>query len=69
MQCDTEQTQESGPRSPRRRRARVHRPFARGSQHGTGRRADAKFRLADAQAVIARKCGFDSWPVLARHVQ
>ncbi len=28
----------------------------------------AEFRLADAQAVIARKTGFAAWPGLARHV-
>jgi uncharacterized protein (TIGR03067 family) len=28
----------------------------------------AGFRLADAQSVIARQHGFDSWPALARHV-
>ncbi|HEY1757034.1 MAG TPA: TIGR03067 domain-containing protein [Bryobacteraceae bacterium] len=27
------------------------------------------FRLADAQAVIARKTGFSAWPGLARHVE
>ena len=27
------------------------------------------FRLADAQSVIARSHGFDSWPALARHVE
>jgi uncharacterized protein (TIGR03067 family) len=30
---------------------------------------DAKLRLADAQSVVARQCGFASWPVLARHVE
>jgi len=29
---------------------------------------DKGFRLADAQAVIARKTGFGAWPSLARHV-
>jgi len=29
----------------------------------------AKLKLADAQSVIARKSGFASWPVLARHVE
>jgi len=29
---------------------------------------DRGFRLADAQAVIARKTGFGAWPSLARHV-
>lgn len=29
----------------------------------------AGFRLADAQAAIARKTGFASWPRLARHVE
>lgn len=26
------------------------------------------FRLADAQAIVARKTGFSAWPMLARHV-
>ena len=30
---------------------------------------DAGFRLADAQSVIARSNGFDSWSALARHVE
>ncbi len=30
---------------------------------------DRGFRLADAQAVIARKTGFGAWPSLARHVE
>jgi uncharacterized protein (TIGR03067 family) len=34
---------------------------ARVRQHG--------FRLADAQAVIARQSGFGQWPALARHVE
>jgi uncharacterized protein (TIGR03067 family) len=29
----------------------------------------AKFKLADAQAVIARQNGFASWPALVRHVE
>jgi uncharacterized protein (TIGR03067 family) len=29
----------------------------------------ANFRLADAQAVVARRTGFASWPGLARHVE
>ncbi len=31
--------------------------------------AKAQFRLADAQAAIARKSGFAAWPHLARHVE
>jgi uncharacterized protein (TIGR03067 family) len=44
-----------------------HLPAARGMKPAALRKA--KFRLADAQSVIARKSGFDSWPVLARHVE
>lgn len=29
---------------------------------------ESKFRLADAQSVVARQAGFSSWPVLMRHV-
>ena len=31
--------------------------------------ADAGFRLADAQFVVARQSGFASWPGLSRHVE
>jgi uncharacterized protein (TIGR03067 family) len=31
--------------------------------------AGSRFRLADAQSVIARKNGFSSWPALVRHVE
>jgi len=30
---------------------------------------DKHFRLADAQAVVAKKNGFSGWPVLVRHVE
>ena len=29
----------------------------------------AKFKLADAQSVVARKSGFSSWPTMVRHVE
>ena len=44
-----------------------HLPAARGLKPAALR--EAKFRLADAQSVIARQTGFASWPVLARHVE
>ncbi|HZO85698.1 MAG TPA: hypothetical protein VFC26_10805 [Verrucomicrobiae bacterium] len=34
----------------------------------TKREEDARFSLADAQLVIAREYGFESWPKLKRHV-
>lgn len=43
-----------------------HLPAARGMKRDALRAA--KFRLADAQSVIARQSGFASWAVLARHV-
>jgi uncharacterized protein (TIGR03067 family) len=42
-------------------------PEARGLSPAKVRAAG--FRLADAQSVIARKTGFESWPLLSRHVQ
>jgi uncharacterized protein (TIGR03067 family) len=44
-----------------------HLPAARGMKPAAVRAA--KFRLADAQSVVARQSGFTSWPVLARHVE
>jgi uncharacterized protein (TIGR03067 family) len=44
-----------------------HLPAARGLRPTALR--ETKFRLADAQSVVARQCGFASWPVLARHVE
>ena len=43
-----------------------HLPAARGMKPEALR--SAKLRLADAQSVVARECGFDSWAVLVRHV-
>jgi ankyrin repeat protein len=34
-----------------------------------GRGMTVPFRLADAQLVIARECGFESWPKFARHLE
>ena len=45
----------------------AHLPAARGMTPAKARAA--KFRLADAQSVVARSHGFDSWPALARHVE
>lgn len=45
---------------------RKHLPAARGMSDDDIRRAD--FRLADAQAAVARQTGFAGWPHLARHV-
>lgn len=45
----------------------THLPAARGMTPARVRAAG--FRLADAQSVIARSNGFDSWPALARHVE
>jgi uncharacterized protein (TIGR03067 family) len=45
----------------------AHLPEARGLTPARVRAAG--FRLADAQSVVARKTGFDSWPLLSRHVQ
>jgi uncharacterized protein (TIGR03067 family) len=44
-----------------------HLPAARGMKREALR--TAKFRLADAQSVVARQCGFESWPILNRHVE
>jgi uncharacterized protein (TIGR03067 family) len=44
-----------------------HLPDAKGMKPAAVRAAN--FRLADAQAVIARRTGFASWPGLARHVE
>lgn len=44
-----------------------HLPAARGMKPEALR--TAKFRLADAQSVVARGSGFDSWAVLVRHVE
>jgi uncharacterized protein (TIGR03067 family) len=44
-----------------------HLPSARGLAPEAVR-AD-KFRLADAQSVVARQNGFSSWPVLVRHIE
>lgn len=44
-----------------------HLPAARGMKPAALR--DANFRLADAQSVVARQSGFESWPALARHVE
>ncbi len=44
-----------------------HLPAASGMKPTAAR--DAKFRLADAQSVIARQNGFASWAVLARHIE
>lgn len=44
-----------------------HLPAARGMTREALR--TAKFRLADAQAVVARGRGFASWTVLVRHVE
>lgn len=44
-----------------------HLPAARGKKPEALRAA--KLRLADAQSVVARQNGFESWPVLARHVE
>ena len=44
-----------------------HLPAARGLRPAAVR--ETKLRLADAQSVVARQCGFASWPVLARHVE
>jgi uncharacterized protein (TIGR03067 family) len=44
-----------------------HLPAARGMKPGALR--TAKLRLADAQSVVARQCGFDSWAFLVRHVE
>src|SRR5690349_6248919 len=44
-----------------------HLPAARSMTPAGVRRAG--FRLADAQAAVAHKSGFDSWPGLARHVE
>src|SRR6185503_10279786 len=44
-----------------------HLPAARGLKPAAVR--EAKFKLADAQAVVARQNGFASWAVLARHVE
>jgi uncharacterized protein (TIGR03067 family) len=44
-----------------------HLPAARDMRPAAMR--DAKFKLADAQSVVARKAGFSSWPVLSRHVE
>jgi uncharacterized protein (TIGR03067 family) len=45
---------------------REHLPAARGLEAAALRAA--KFKLADAQSVVARQNGFASWPVLSRHV-
>ena len=45
----------------------THLPEAKGMSPANVR--GAGFRLADAQSVVARKTGFGSWPLLARHVQ
>src|SRR5216684_6394648 len=34
-----------------------------------GQVLDAKFALADAQLVIAREHGFESWPKFAKHIE
>lgn len=44
-----------------------HLPAARRMSLAAAR--DAGFRLADAQAVVARRTGFGAWPALARHVR
>ncbi len=44
-----------------------HLPAAKGMKPGAVK--GAGFRLADAQAAIARQSGFESWPRLARHVE
>jgi uncharacterized protein (TIGR03067 family) len=44
-----------------------HLPAARGMKPDAFR--TAKFRLADAQSVIARQRGFDSWSILAHHIE
>lgn len=44
-----------------------HLPSARGLAPEAVR--TTRFRLADAQSVVARQAGFASWPVLARHVE
>jgi len=44
-----------------------HLPAARGKKPEALQAA--KLRLADAQSVVARQNGFESWPVLARHVE
>jgi uncharacterized protein (TIGR03067 family) len=44
-----------------------HLPAARGMKPAALRAA--KFRLADAQSVVARQSGFESWPVLVRHIE
>jgi len=43
-----------------------HLPKARGLSAAQAR--SAGFRLADAQSVVARRAGFESWPTLVRHV-
>jgi uncharacterized protein (TIGR03067 family) len=43
-----------------------HLPAARKMTSDTVRQS--KFRLADAQSVIARKAGFANWPAVVRHV-
>jgi uncharacterized protein (TIGR03067 family) len=43
-----------------------HLPKARGLSAAQAR--SAGFRLADAQSVVARRTGFQSWPALVRHV-
>lgn len=45
----------------------AHLPKARGMSAAQARAAG--FKLADAQSVIARRSGFASWPLLARHVE
>lgn len=44
-----------------------HLPAAKGLKPAALRAT--KFRLADAQSVIARQSGFASWAILARHVE
>jgi uncharacterized protein (TIGR03067 family) len=45
----------------------AHLPAAHGLSSAKVRAAG--FRLADAQSVVARRAGFDSWPALSRHVE
>ena len=44
-----------------------HLPAARGMKPEAVRAA--KWKLADAQSVVARQTGFASWPILTRHVE
>ena len=46
---------------------REHLPAARAMTDDQVRRAG--YRLADAQAAVARQTGFAGWPHLARHVE